>query len=142
MEALFNENLCQVKLDWILNADTHTQIIFQKTKRVAKMTDPRPRLKSSCQGASISVVNGFMSAFWARDFLKRDEICRNKNIHETDGCASSRTQYKLVQSVADRSLNICTSHDPTKVIAKRSLQTMNCSVVFRGSVKGSQRAGV
>ena len=44
---------------------------------------------------------------------------------------------------ADRSFhmraNVC---DPTKTIVKHSLKTLNCSVVFRGSAKGSQQAGV
>ena len=51
--------------------------------------------------------------------------------------------YKLVLSVVDRSFHIeayvC---DPTKTIAKHLLQTLICFVVFYGSVKGSQRAGV
>ena len=50
--------------------------------------------------------------------------------------------YGLVQSSSgpyfDMQANVC---DPTKTIVKRSLKTLNCSVVFRGSVKGSQRAG-
>ena len=51
--------------------------------------------------------------------------------------------YKLVLSVVDRSFHIgayvC---DPTKTIAKHLLQTLIRSVVFHGSVKGSQQAGV
>ena len=56
------------------------------------------------------------------------------------GAIRNRTPgYKLVQLVADHSFriqaNVC---DPTKMIVKRSLQTLICSVVFCGSMKGSQ----
>ena len=51
--------------------------------------------------------------------------------------------YRLVQLAVDRSFNIRANVcDPTKMIVKLSLQTtLICSVVFRGSVKGSQRVG-
>ena len=69
-------------------------------------------------------------------------ICTTVYIRGFDGCKNLSLPYGLVLRAADRSFHIrayvC---DPTKTIVKRSLQTLICSVVFRGSVKGSQRAG-
>ena len=47
---------CYLQLDWMSCAETHTHTIAN-TSRELYTTDPRPRMKNSRQGSSISVGN-------------------------------------------------------------------------------------
>ena len=56
---------CYLQLDWMSCAKTHTHTIANKSR------DPRPRMKSSRQGSSISVGNqGPFFLFFGKLILK------------------------------------------------------------------------
>ena len=105
-------------------------------------------LLESIWGAITSPVEAFDSAWTmqrpAENFINQEQRGECSRIWLCSGRRTRRSHHLTgwYNRAADRSFhmraNVC---DPTKTIVKRSLKTLNCSVVFRHSVKGNQRAG-
>ena len=64
-----------LQLDWPSETDTH-KLICREAERAT--TDPRPRMKSSCRGASIGMVTKAPFLFFGELILKIDEKYPNK----------------------------------------------------------------